>query len=117
MVGCGGDRDVEKRPQMATIALQSATDPIFTADNPRCEDPEAIIDQMVQGLDPATYTRLGDRRQAISYALSMAKVGDVVLIAGKGHETYQIIGTTKHHFNDAEVVRHYFAANTVQKQA
>ena len=117
VVGCGGDRDVEKRPQMATIALQSATDPIFTADNPRCEDPEAIIDQMVQGLDPATYTRLGDRRQAISYALSMAKVGDVVLIAGKGHETYQIIGTTKHHFNDAEVVRHYFAANTVQKQA
>lgn len=117
VVGCGGDRDVDKRPQMATIALQSSTDPIFTADNPRSEDPEAIIDQMVQGLDPATYTRLSDRQQAISYALSLAGAGDVVLIAGKGHETYQIIGSTKHHFDDAEVVRNYFAVSTVQKQA
>ncbi len=102
---------------MATIALQAATDPIFTADNPRSEDPEAIIDQMVAGLDPATYTRLSDRQQAISYALSLAGTGDVVLIAGKGHETYQIVGATKHHFDDAEVVRQYFAPKTIQQQA
>lgn len=117
VVGCGGDRDRDKRPQMATIALQAATDPIFTADNPRSEDPEAIIDEMVQGLDPARYTRLSDRQQAISYALRLAKAGDVVVIAGKGHETDQIIGNTKHHFDDAEVVRQYFAASTVSPQA
>ena len=117
IVGCGGDRDVDKRPQMATIAIQQATDPIFTADNPRTEDPETIIDDMVAGLDPATYMRLSDRRQAITYALGQAHAGDVVLIAGKGHETYQIIGTTKHHFDDAEVVHAYYAASVVKKQA
>ncbi|WP_461214897.1 UDP-N-acetylmuramoyl-L-alanyl-D-glutamate--2,6-diaminopimelate ligase [Lacticaseibacillus sp. GG6-2] len=117
VVGCGGDRDVDKRPQMATIAIQQATDPIFTADNPRTEDPEKIIDAMVTGLDPTTYTRLSHRRQAITYALHQARAGDVVLIAGKGHETYQIVGTTKHHFDDAEVVRQYFAAHEVPQQA
>ncbi|WP_390406375.1 UDP-N-acetylmuramoyl-L-alanyl-D-glutamate--2,6-diaminopimelate ligase [Lacticaseibacillus jixiensis] len=114
VVGCGGDRDAAKRPQMATIALQQASDPIFTADNPRTEEPEAIIDEMVAGLDPATYTRLSDRRQAITYALSQAQAGDVVLIAGKGHEDYQIIGTTKQHFDDAEVVQAYYAKQAVR---
>ncbi|MCI1984963.1 MAG: UDP-N-acetylmuramoyl-L-alanyl-D-glutamate--2,6-diaminopimelate ligase [Lactobacillus sp.] len=116
VVGCGGDRDAEKRPQMATIAWQQATDPIFTADNPRTEDPEAIIDQMVAGLDPATYTRLSDRRQAIAYALGQAQAGDVVLIAGKGHEDYQIIGTTKHHFDDVEQVQAFYAPTAASER-
>lgn len=108
VVGCGGDRDAEKRPQMAAIALKYASDPVFTADNPRTEDPDEIINQMVVGLDPNSYTRLSHRRQAIHYALEHAKSGDVVLIAGKGHENYQIIGVTKFHFDDVEEVQAYF---------
>lgn len=110
VVGCGGDREAAKRPAMATIACQLADEPIFTADNPHTEDPDAIIDQMVDGLDPATYTRLRDRKQAIVYALSQAKAKDVVLIAGKGHEDYQVIGTQKQHFDDVEQVQAYYAA-------
>lgn len=109
VVGCGGDRETEKRPIMADIALNNSTDAIFTSDNPRTEDPEAILDEMVAKVPKDSYTRNSDRREAIYYALSKAQAGDVVLIAGKGHEDYQIIGTTKHHFDDVEVVNDFYA--------
>jgi UDP-N-acetylmuramoyl-L-alanyl-D-glutamate--2,6-diaminopimelate ligase len=107
--GCGGDRDRTKRPKMAQIALNHATTAIFTADNPRSEDPEAILDEMTSSLDSAArYLRITDRRQAIRTAAMMAHRGDVVLVAGKGHENYQIIGTEKHHFDDREELRKAF---------
>lgn len=108
VVGCGGDRETEKRPIMAKIAVANATDAVFTSDNPRTEDPEAILDEMVTGLSTKSYTRNSDRRDAIYFALTQAEPGDVVLIAGKGHEDYQIVGTTKHHFDDVEVVNDFF---------
>ena len=107
--GCGGDRDRTKRPEMAAIAVRHATTAIFTSDNPRTEHPEAILDDMVAGVEGATnYLRITDRREAIRTAAMLAKAGDIVLIAGKGHEDYQIIGTEKHHFDDREQVREAF---------
>ncbi|HEU4962546.1 MAG TPA: UDP-N-acetylmuramoyl-L-alanyl-D-glutamate--2,6-diaminopimelate ligase [Bacilli bacterium] len=106
IVGCGGDRDRTKRPLMAGIAAQYADLAIITSDNPRTEDPERILDDMEAGLaDTARerYVRITDRTSAIRYAVELAKADDVILIAGKGHETYQIIGRTKHHFDDREV--------------
>ena len=111
--GCGGDRDRTKRPEMAQIAVQHATTAIFTSDNPRHESPEAILDEMIAGLDPsARYLRIADRAEAIRTAVMLARPGDVILVAGKGHETYQIIGDVKHHFDDREEVRKAFAALT-----
>jgi UDP-N-acetylmuramoyl-L-alanyl-D-glutamate--2,6-diaminopimelate ligase len=107
--GCGGDRDKTKRPEMAKIAVEHATTAIFTSDNPRTESPEAILDDMVAGVAGATnYLRISDRREAIRTATMLAKAGDIILIAGKGHEDYQIIGTEKHHFDDREEVRKAF---------
>ncbi len=108
--GCGGHRDRTKRPEMARIAVRHATTAIFTSDNPRDEDPEAIIDQMVAGLSPTDrYLRQSDRRQAIRTAVMAARPGDIILVAGKGHEDYQIIGTERRHFDDHEEVRAAFA--------
>ncbi len=104
--GCGGDRDRTKRPIMAKIARRLADTVIVTSDNPRTEDPAQIIKEVLAGA-PADITD-PDRRTAIWKALSLAKPGDVVLIAGKGHEDYQIVGSVKHHFSDIEVVREYF---------
>lgn len=102
--GCGGDRDAGKRPIMAAEAAQRSDMLIITSDNPRTEDPQEIINQMLAGLDPAdsTVTTLVnvDRAQAIRTAVTLAQPGDVILVAGKGHEDYQIIGTEKHHFDD-----------------
>lgn len=107
--GCGGDRDRTKRPEMAQIAVQYASTAIFTSDNPRHESPEAILDEMVAGLDPGTrYLRIADRAEAIRTAVMLSRPGDVILVAGKGHETYQIIGDVKHHFDDREEVRRAF---------
>ncbi len=107
--GCGGDRDRTKRPEMALIAVTKADTAIFTSDNPRTESPEAIIDEMVAGVGGRTnYLAVTDRRQAIRAALTMASKDDVVLIAGKGHEDYQIIGNEKHHFSDQEEVLNFF---------
>lgn len=101
--GCGGDRDRTKRPEMARIAARYATTAIFTSDNPRHEDPEAILDEMAAGLSAdERYLRIADRAEAIRTAVVLARPGDLVLIAGKGHETYQIIGDEKHHFDDKE---------------
>lgn len=107
--GCGGDRDRTKRPEMAQIAVQYASTAIFTSDNPRHESPEAILDEMVAGLDSGTrYLRIADRAEAIRTAVMLSHPGDVILVAGKGHETYQIIGDVKHHFDDREEVRRAF---------
>jgi UDP-N-acetylmuramoyl-L-alanyl-D-glutamate--2,6-diaminopimelate ligase len=109
--GCGGDRDRTKRPEMASIAAKYATTAIFTSDNPRTESPEAILDDMIAGVtDRNNYLRISDRREAIRAAAMMARKGDIILIAGKGHEDYQIIGTEKHHFDDREQIREAFAA-------
>ena len=109
--GCGGDRDRTKRPEMAAIAVKSATTAIFTSDNPRTERPEAILDDMIAGVGGArNYLRITDRGEAIRTAAMLAQRGDIILIAGKGHEDYQIIGTQKHHFDDREQIRDAFAA-------
>jgi UDP-N-acetylmuramoyl-L-alanyl-D-glutamate--2,6-diaminopimelate ligase len=100
IVGCGGDRDRTKRPLMAQIACQYGTNPIFTSDNPRSEDPNAIIKEMEAGVQGENYQVIQDRREAIHYAIGQASTEDVILIAGKGHETYQIIGSVVHDFDD-----------------
>ncbi|MBO7314194.1 MAG: UDP-N-acetylmuramoyl-L-alanyl-D-glutamate--2,6-diaminopimelate ligase, partial [Alistipes sp.] len=108
--GCGGDRDKTKRPEMAAIAVRYATTAIFTSDNPRTEDAEAILDDMEAGVgEKRNYLRITNRREAIRTAAMLAKVGDIILIAGKGHEDYQIIGTEKHHFDDRDEIREAFA--------
>ena len=111
LCGCGGDRDRTKRPAMAQIAVKYATLAIFTSDNPRTESPEAILDDMVAGVDSsACYLRLTDRGEAIRTAALMARAGDILLLAGKGHETYQVIGTESHHFDDKEEITKAFQA-------
>lgn len=102
VVGCGGDRDRTKRPIMAKIAQENSDTVIFTSDNPRTEDPIAILNEVVEGLKEETYQLIPDRREAIQAAIKQAKTNDIVLIAGKGHENYQIIGTEKIHFDDVE---------------
>ncbi|MBQ9094013.1 MAG: UDP-N-acetylmuramoyl-L-alanyl-D-glutamate--2,6-diaminopimelate ligase [Prevotella sp.] len=109
--GCGGNRDRGKRPLMAQEAVRQSDKVILTSDNPRKEDPEMILDDMEAGLDAGQrqgVLRITDRRQAIRTAVALAQPGDVILIAGKGHEDYQIIGETKHHFDDREEVRKAF---------
>ena len=109
--GCGGDRDKTKRPEMAAIAVKYATTAVFTSDNPRTESPEAILDDVVAGVGTAkNWLRITDRREAIRTAAMLAHAGDIILIAGKGHEDYQIIGTEKHHFDDREEIRNAFSA-------
>ncbi len=108
--GCGGDRDRTKRPEMARIAVRYASTAVFTSDNPRHEPPEAILDEMCAGLAPGDrYLRIADRAEAIRTAVLLARPGDIVLVAGKGHEDYQIVGGEKHHFDDREEVRACFA--------
>lgn len=105
VVGCGGDRDRTKRPLMAQIAVEYADTAFFTSDNPRTEDPVQIIDDMVKELNPNqnNYEIIVDRKDAIHRAIASAKKDDIILIAGKGHETYQQIGKKKLHFDDREI--------------
>ncbi len=108
VVGCGGNRDKGKRPIMAQEAVNGSEQVIITSDNPRNEDPMAIIHDMVDGLDSLTMRKVvtvPDRYQAIKTACLLAQSGDVILVAGKGHEDYQEINGVKHHFDDHEVVR------------
>ncbi|MFD0049215.1 UDP-N-acetylmuramoyl-L-alanyl-D-glutamate--2,6-diaminopimelate ligase [Actinomycetes bacterium NPDC127524] len=105
IVGCGGDRDKTKRPIMAQIACRLATDPIFTSDNPRSEDPLQILRDMEAGVEGEKYTIIADRQSAIDFAVSKAAEGDVILIAGKGHETYQLIGNQVLDFDDREAAK------------
>ena len=106
--GAGGNRDKGKRPLMAREAVKQSDRVIITSDNPRFEDPQAIIDDMLAGLDAEqrrNVISIVDRREAIRTACMLAKPGDVILVAGKGHEDYQIIKGVKHHFDDHEVVK------------
>lgn len=102
--GCGGDRDRGKRPMMGAVAAAGADRAIVTSDNPRTEDPERIIDDIVAGMPPSGWEREADRFIAIATALGQAGPGDAVLLAGKGHETYQVIGTERHPFDERAIV-------------
>lgn len=107
VVGCGGNRDKTKRPTMAKIAVSESTKAIFTSDNPRFEEPAEILRDMQAGVGPTDFRKtltIEDRKEAIKTALLLCQKGDIVLIAGKGHEDYQEIKGVKHHFDDAEVV-------------
>ncbi|HUX34629.1 MAG TPA: UDP-N-acetylmuramoyl-L-alanyl-D-glutamate--2,6-diaminopimelate ligase [Gemmatimonadaceae bacterium] len=103
--GAGGDRDRGKRPLMGAAAEAGADVVVVTSDNPRTEDPERIIDDVVAGMTRTGYVRMADRRAAIARALDLARPDDVVLLAGKGHETYQVIGTTNVPFDEKMIVR------------
>ncbi len=108
--GAGGNRDKGKRPLMASEAAERSDRVIITSDNPRFEDPQDIINDMLAGLDRQQMKKtvaIADRREAIRTACMMAQKGDVILIAGKGHEDYQEIRGVKHHFDDKEVVREF----------
>ncbi|MDR3705068.1 MAG: UDP-N-acetylmuramoyl-L-alanyl-D-glutamate--2,6-diaminopimelate ligase [Paludibacteraceae bacterium] len=111
VAGCGGNRDKGKRPMMAKEAANGSEQVIITSDNPRKEDPQDIINDMLAGLDTTDMKKvitIVDRRQAIKTACALAQPGDVILVAGKGHEDYQIIGDVKHHFDDREEVKACF---------
>ncbi len=106
VVGCGGDRDRTKRPKMGHIASALSNQVIFTSDNPRSEDPQSIIKEVEEGVKPDNFKKtvsIVDRMQAIKTACSMAREGDIILVAGKGHETYQIIGDERFDFDDFEI--------------
>jgi UDP-N-acetylmuramoyl-L-alanyl-D-glutamate--2,6-diaminopimelate ligase len=103
--GCGGDRDRGKRPEMAAVAVRHADAIVLTDDNPRSEDGDAIIADIRAGLGGATAEVIRDRRAAIAHALRGARAGDVVLVAGKGHEQYQIVGSETRPFSDRQVVQ------------
>ena len=111
VVGCGGDRDKTKRPIMAQVACDLSNKVFFTSDNPRSEDPNQIIKDMEEGLTSAAkrkYINIVDRKEAIKAAVSFAKSGDIILIAGKGHEKYQDIKGVKHDFDDKKVLANQF---------
>ncbi len=111
VIGCGGDRDVRKRPKMANIAAQLSNQAIFTSDNPRSENPQTILDEMEVGVAPENYRKtltVLDRRQAIKTACKLAETGDIILIAGKGHENYQEVNGVHSHFDDLEEVKNLF---------
>jgi len=111
VVGCGGDRDKTKRPKMANIASQLSSQAIFTSDNPRTENPQTILDEMEVGVASENYRKtltVLDRRQAIKTACKLSEVGDIILIAGKGHEDYQEINGVRAHFDDLEEVKNCF---------
>ena len=110
VVGCGGDRDKTKRPEMAAIAAKLSNKVIFTSDNPRTEDPQVILEEMEKGVPAEYYNRtlsILDRKQAIKAACQMANPKDIILIAGKGHETYQEINGVRHDFDDFKIVKEF----------
>ena len=112
IVGCGGDRDKAKRPKMAQIAASLSSKVVLTSDNPRSEDPEEILNDMESGLENKKaehVLRIADRKQAIIKAIEMAKDGDIILVAGKGHEKYQEIKGEKFPFDDKEIIKNEFS--------
>lgn len=111
IVGCGGNRDKSKRPKMAKIACDLSEKVIFTSDNPRSEDPQTIIDDMMKGIndeEKSKVTQILNRQDAIRTAYLLAKKNDIILIAGKGHEKFQDISGIKYHFDDKEIINNYF---------
>jgi len=110
VIGCGGDRDKSKRPEMAKEACELSDKVVLTSDNPRSEDPDSILDDMEAGVDEAhraSTIRITDRRQAIKTAVMMAQQGDIILVAGKGHEDYQEIKGKKFPFDDKKILQEY----------
>ncbi|WGD35323.1 UDP-N-acetylmuramoyl-L-alanyl-D-glutamate--2,6-diaminopimelate ligase [Olleya sp. YS] len=110
VVGCGGDRDATKRPKMGHIASALSTKVIFTSDNPRSEKPEAIIEEIEKGVEPQNFKKtmsIVDRKQAIKTACQLANPNDIILIAGKGHETYQEVNGKRHDFDDFKMVKEF----------
>ena len=105
--GCGGDRDQTKRRPMGEAACKLADLSIVTSDNPRGEDPQSIIDQIIPGFKKDNYRIVSERREAIGQALKEAKADDIVLIAGKGHETYQIFADERIDFNERKIIEEY----------
>ena len=110
--GCGGNRDRLKRPEMGRIASETADEVIITSDNPRDEDPELILDEIERGITGSRYRRISDRAEAIREAVSMLKPGDVLLVAGKGHEKYQEIAGRKQYFSDQDILRQWMQENS-----
>ncbi|WP_282037663.1 UDP-N-acetylmuramoyl-L-alanyl-D-glutamate--2,6-diaminopimelate ligase [Saccharicrinis aurantiacus] len=111
VVGAGGDRDATKRPEMAKAAVSGSDKVVLTSDNPRSEDPQAIINDMMKGVDGADGLRvlsIADRKEAIKTACILAKPGDIILVAGKGHEDYQEINGVKYPFDDREIIKEIF---------
>ena len=111
VVGCGGNRDKTKRPEMAKIAAEFSDKVVLTSDNPRSEEPDEIIKDMAAGLDPVALAKtlqISNRKEAIKLACTLAQTGDIILIAGKGHEKYQDIKGVKHPFDDLETVETTF---------
>ena len=111
LIGTGGDRDTSKRPEMARLALKHSQKVILTSDNPRTEDPEAILKDMRKGVEPDEESKvlsITDRKEAIRTACMLAKEGDIILVAGKGHETYQEVNGIRHHFDDREIIKDVF---------
>jgi UDP-N-acetylmuramoyl-L-alanyl-D-glutamate--2,6-diaminopimelate ligase len=106
LFGCGGDRDRKKRPVMGEIAARDADLAVVTSDNPRTEDPERILDEIEAGMPGVAHLRFADRREAIRRALALLQAGDCLLLAGKGHETYQVLGTERVPFDERVIVRH-----------
>ena len=110
MFGCGGDRDRTKRPLMGKAVREGADVAVLTSDNPRTEDPEMIMDDVMPGLEGMREVyREVDRRKALALAIELIRPGDALLVAGKGHEPYQIIGKTKHPFSDQQILKELLA--------
>ncbi len=109
LFGCGGDRDRTKRPIMGAIAQRLSDVCVVTSDNPRTEDPEAIIAEILAGMERPPAAVEPDREKAIALALGMLREGDALLLAGKGHETYQEVNGQKRHMDEREIVADYFA--------
>jgi UDP-N-acetylmuramoyl-L-alanyl-D-glutamate--2,6-diaminopimelate ligase len=107
IIGCGGDRDKTKRPIMGNIATSNSDYAIITSDNPRTEDPNKIIEDIIAGINRDNYIVVPDRIEAIHKGIDMLHPEDTLLILGKGHENYQIIGTVKHHMDDKEIAKDY----------
>lgn len=107
IIGCGGDRDRTKRPIMGRVAEENSDYVIFTDDNPRTEDEKQIMNDIVTGLNKVNHEIIFDRKKAIIKGMNMLKDNDILMILGKGHEDYQIIGTEKHHFSDQEIVKNF----------
>lgn len=111
VVGCGGDRDKEKRPKMASIACEWSEKVILTSDNPRSEEPQTILNEMMEGVEPQHFKKsmsILDRKEAIKTAINLSTKGDIILIAGKGHEKYQEIKGVKHDFDDLAITKDLF---------
>ncbi|MCI8398290.1 MAG: UDP-N-acetylmuramoyl-L-alanyl-D-glutamate--2,6-diaminopimelate ligase [Oscillibacter sp.] len=118
LFGCGGDRDKGKRPKMGKIAMDLADFAIVTTDNPRMEAPGAIIEDILTGMKEGTtpYTVIEDRIEAIHWAMDHAQAGDVIVLCGKGHETYQEIGHVKHHMDEREIVADYLSGSAKEER-